>query len=614
LVNDKDYKILSINKTAQSLLLVSKDIDLINKNITDIDLLANEYKKRKKSSAAFDANQFLYYEKNGVESVIYRNEKKFDLDDQACTLNVFIDITDIEKTKKQQVAANTAKSEFLATMSHEIRTPMNGIIGMTDSLLNQKSLPSDQLESLTIVKKSANLLLTIINDILDFSKIEAGKMLLEEIPFKLSEELKHAMELYNPLAAEKNIILRYQIQDAVPDNIVGDPYRLRQVITNLISNAVKFTNEGEILLTVELEEEYSGNLTLLFTVEDTGIGIPKEDLDKIFGSYTQVDGSIARKYGGTGLGTTICKQLVTLMNGEIWVESPSSLSKNARHPGSKFLFTIEVNKDEKVDKDLDFSSIKNFSDISMLVVQESGSERSMFNQIAKTGIVVEFANSIDSYLANKELFVKKCQMVAIVDSYEFDGFSVAQSIYNSGLWNKVIMLIFSKNDKHGNYLQSKKLGVDHYLIQPYEIKDFFNAIKEDFENLPEPKIEPLKIRQDISILVADDNLINQKVAQTLFKNLGYTIDIANNGNEVLEMLKTKPYDIIFTDLLMPEKDGWQLVKELREMKFTNPIIAMTASASPQIRKKAYAEGMDDYVTKPVEIKTIKNLLARWFSL
>lgn len=610
---NNELTIRSINKSAKDLLLIKEQEKLKGKHIRNIELLAGDYTNSKRKDVAFDENKFIYYEKNGQETVIVVREVPVVLAGEESLVNILIDITSIEKSRKQEAAANSAKSEFLAKMSHEIRTPMNGIIGMTDTLFNQ-NLSNDQLEYVGIIKKSANLLLAIINDILDFSKIEAGKMMLEEIPFKLSEELKFALELFRPMAASKNILLSYEIKDNVPDNIVGDPYRLRQVISNLISNAVKFTNEGEIKLSVELEDEYSGNLNIMFSVEDTGIGIPKQNLSKIFGSYIQADGSVARRYGGSGLGTTISKQLVNLMNGEIWVESPSSISTSSKYPGSKFSFTIEAYADKKITKNIDLTNLNQPEEVKVLIISENKDNNTFYNQLKRYGFkpeVREYNEELLNMLKNSE--EQPFHVIFIMDTVHYNGFHVANELYNHGLSDSYYLMLFSRNDQHGNYIQSKKLNVDCYLIEPFDFRDVFKFLN---SILPAVQINTDRVedlRKDISILVAEDNLINQKVAQTIFKNLGYSIEIANDGSEVMDKVTTKKYDIIFTDLMMPEKDGWEVVKELRDNGFKNPIIAMTATASNKIKKEAIKAGMNDYLVKPVEIKTIKNLLIKFFS-
>lgn len=616
ILSDKSLTIKNINKSAKKLLLVDDSTELKGEKISDIKLLESKYAKEKSSSSVFDENQFINYEKDGLQTVIVNREIPIKLKGEEFYINILIDITSIEKSRKQADKANFAKSEFLAKMSHEIRTPMNGIIGMID-VLSRSEMPDGQREHLGIIKKSANLLMALINDILDFSKIESGKMHLEEIPFKLSEEIKFALDLFRPLAERKHIMLISEIDPNIPDDIFGDPYRLRQVISNLVGNAVKFTYEGEIKISVKLEEDYKDNITLLFSVEDTGIGIPKKDIENIFASYVQADGSISRKYGGTGLGTTISKQLVNLMNGEIWVESPSSISTESKYPGSNFSFTIEAYADRIIEKEVNFGNICKPEDVRLLVINERKGGSSFFRPLEKAGFNVEnleFTTSLLEELKFKKSTNKgKFHFIFIMDLVDKSGFEIAQSLFDANTSNNYVICMLSRNDKHGNYIQSKILGVDRYFIEPFEINDIFRLIKRYVDCIDLEINETDEIRKDIKILVADDNLINQKVAEMIFGNLGFKIDIANNGKEAVDLVKDKNYDIVFTDLMMPEKDGWDVINELRGMGFEKPVIAMTATASNDIKRKAFKAGMNDYLIKPVEIKTIKNLLQKFFT-
>jgi CheY-like chemotaxis protein len=503
-------------------------------------------------------------------------------------------------------------------MSHEIRTPMNGIVGMADALIQQKLTP-EQREYAEIVKKSSDLLLTIINDILDFSKVEAGKMMLEEIPFKISDEINLVKELFKPLADNKNLKILSHIATNVPNQVIGDPFRLRQVVSNLMSNAIKFTHEGEIVISVELMEEYSGHLTLLFIVEDTGIGIPKEKLETIFASYTQAEGSISRKYGGSGLGTTISKQLVELMGGEIWVESPSTISTDPAFPGSKFNFTIETFSNEKLHKNYDFSNIKEYSQINALVVSNTSNDSEpIFSYFDNFGIVYDKYTIESSELLINKLLIEynKYEIIIIYDSIDYDGFRLAKVLHDRGITYKHLFILISSNDVTGNYIRSKRLGIDFYLIKPYESSEVFDLIQESFTNIsPDAKIPAKlnKIRKDINILIAEDNMINQKVAKTMFKNLGYEISLAVNGVEAVDFALQHNYDIIFMDMMMPEKDGVQATKDLRKKGYTNPIIAMTANASKEGKNKAISFGMDGYITKPAKMEEIKKILIKYFS-
>ncbi len=618
LILDSERKVKTINKTAKELLLLKDNENVIGKDVSDRFLLSKNYYSDEDNVSAYDSNQFILYQKEGNEVVVYKKEVPFPLDDKIVFLETFIDITSVEKSRKYAVAANTAKSEFLASMSHEIRTPMNGIIGMTDAL-DQQNLTPAQKEYVEIVKKSADLLLNIIDDILDFSKIESGKMQLEEIPFKLREEIKLSLDLFRPIINEKKLKLTVNINPDIPENIIGDPFRLRQVLSNLISNAVKFTHEGEIAVGVKLEEEYSGNLTLLFYVEDTGVGIPEKKIESIFSSFTQADDSTSRKYGGTGLGTTISKQLVNLMHGEIWVESPSSITKSKKYPGSKFSFTIEVFSNEKLDKNLNFDNITEFSQVDALVLTANIESKVrlvyFFKQI---GIKYEgFKFQIDKLkdLNNKlKEKGKDIKLIFIMDEPNYKGFEIAHKLKEKAISDSYIVFIVSSNHKPDNYIQAKREGVDYYLIQPFENEDLLNYLHDTFPNVKvTAEEETKKIRTDLSILVAEDNIINQKVAETIFNNLGLKIEIANDGKETVEKFNRKKYDIIFMDLVMPNKDGIQATVDIRGTGSQVPIIAMTATASKQTQAQAIASGMNDYIIKPVKLETVRNILLKWFA-
>jgi signal transduction histidine kinase/CheY-like chemotaxis protein len=617
LILDSEKKVKTINKTAKDLLLLKDNENVVGKDVSDRFLLSKNYYSDEDNASAYDSNQFILYQKEGNEVVVYKKEVPFPLDNKIVYLEAFIDITSVEKSRKYAVAANTAKSEFLASMSHEIRTPMNGIIGMTDAL-DQQNLTPSQKEYVEIVKKSADLLLNIIDDILDFSKIESGKMQLEEIPFKLREEIKLSLDLFRPIINEKKLKLTVDINPDIPENIIGDPFRLRQVISNLISNAVKFTHEGEIAVGVKIEEEYSGNLTLLFYVEDTGVGIPEKKIESIFSSFTQADDSTSRKYGGTGLGTTISKQLVNLMHGEIWVESPSSISKSKKYPGSKFSFTIEVFSNEKLDKNLDFNNITDFSQVNALVLTANIENKVRLVYFLKQfGIIYEGFNfQVDKLNElNKKLKEKgeDLKLIFIMDEPKYKGFEVAHKLKEKSISDSYIVFIISSNHRSDNYIQAKREGVDYYLIQPFEHEDLLGYLHDTFPNVKiTAEEESKKIRTDLSILVAEDNIINQKVAETIFDNLGLKIEIANDGKETVEKFKRKKYDIIFMDLVMPNKDGIQATVDIRGTGSQIPIIAMTATASKQTQAQAIASGMNDYIIKPVKLETVKNVLLKWF--
>jgi two-component system sensor histidine kinase/response regulator len=577
---------------------------------------SNFSKPSNKPNAAYDTDQYFYYQREDSEVVIFKKELPCTINEKEYVLSTFIDVTSVEKERKFEAAANTAKSDFLAKMSHEIRTPMNGIIGMTEAL-SRENLNETQQEYISIVRRSADLLLNIIDDILDYSKIEAGKMQIEEIPFSLREEVSLSVELFRAIAEEKSLELEVEVDSSVPDDIIGDPFRLRQVLSNLISNAVKFTHKGKIKVLVNLEEAYSGNITLLFSVVDTGVGIPKEKLNTIFHSFTQVETGTSRKYGGSGLGTTICKQLVTLMNGEIWVESPSKLSELKDCPGSSFNFTIEVFSNEEIDKEIDYSSLKLFSEINALIITHNKTTKkrlyAFMEQFAINVSTLHFGEHIVSEV-EKELKENKIHVVFIIDEPGLDGLWLAKKLQEDGHSNKHRIFMISSNHKPENYIQTRLAGVDYYIVQPFEHKLLKKNLLLCFPSIVDKEEhQGLVLNPNLKIMVAEDNIINQKVAENIFRNMGYEIQIANDGVEAIELMKKNEYDIIFMDLEMPEKDGIEATSELRSLGYQVPIVAMTASATEATKTKSLQAGMNEYTTKPVKTETVVAILEKWFA-
>lgn len=618
LISDSNNQIKYINQIATEMFSLKPDEEKTGNAVTEKFLQSNRFQIEKSKPSAYDSNQFILYQKEGNELILYRKACAYISEDIEYTLNAFIDITSIEKSRKYEAASNTAKSEFLAKMSHEIRTPMNGIIGMTEAL-NQENLTKEQKEYIDIIKKSADLLLNLIDDILDYSKIEAGKMPLEEIPFRISEEVKLALDLFKAIIEEKGLNLTMNISDEVTDDVIGDPFRLRQVLSNLISNAIKFTHEGEIQVLVKLDEKYNGNLTLLFEISDTGVGIPKERLESIFSSFTQADYSTSRKYGGSGLGTTISKQLVDLMHGEIWVESPSGISRNKKYPGTKFCFTIEVFSNEELIKELNFSDIKNFSDINAFIIaQNIPSKKRLENFLkhleinADSLLLKENSEPVKSII--DQLKTKDYQVIFIINDSNLDGLWIGRQLVQAKIADNYRIFMISSKHKQENYVQSKLNRIDYYLLEPVELNIFKKYFLKWFPNAQASLEKKGSVLQkNLNILVAEDNLINQKVAETIFRNLGYNIDIALNGTDVVEMVKKKSYDIIFMDLQMPEKDGVESTVEIRGLGFQMPIVAMTATTSNLSREQALHSGMNDYITKPVKTDAVRNILQKWFS-
>ncbi|MGC9341391.1 MAG: response regulator [Bacteroidales bacterium] len=620
MVMDKDGIIRMINETAQRMLFINKVEDLIGKKFEEQFLVSNNYILDESMGGGLDKNHYIHYVRDSIEFVIFRKDSKKFIQGEEFTISALIDVSTLERLRKQEVAANRAKSDFLAKMSHEIRTPMNGIIGMAENLLMEK-LNKSVRSQVEIIQKSGELLLNIINDILDFSKIEAGKMMLEEIPFSISDELKISNELFTTLARDKNLKFSTSIAKNVPDKLIGDPFRIRQVISNLVGNSIKFTQKGSVQLKVSMMEQYKNSLSLLFTVEDTGIGIAKDKLEKIFSSYEQAGGSVSRKFGGTGLGMAISKQLVELMNGEIWIESPADSTRTNSQPGTKVSFTVEVHSDEKFQKSYDYRSFKKISHITALILSKKKDETDNIHRVLDSfGINYKYRIFKDEEIENVIYHIEEkadlYQLIIIKDKAGYDAFGLALQLKENNISSRYPTVMISSNDKTGNYLKCRSLGIDYYLIQPYDNHEVFKVIEETFPNLEDARgvaDQINRIKTNLNILVADDNIINQRVVQSLFKHLGHEVEIASNGEEAVNMVNENNFDLVFMDILMPVMDGLVATREIRKSNKNLTIIAMTGSDESEKREEAFKSGMNDYLTKPVKVEAIKHLLIKWFS-
>ncbi len=522
---------------------------------------------------------------------------------------VHLQTTDLRQAKEVAEEASRTKGEFLSNMSHEIRTPMNGVLGMTQLAL-ETNLTDDQREYISTANQSADALLTVINDILDFSKIEAGKLDLDPISFQLRDGLADDLRTIAMKAQEKNLELVYEIDDAIPDNLVGDPGRLRQIVLNLVSNAVKFTLQGEVALNVTMESQSPELVVLHFAIRDTGIGIPSEKQQLVFAAFSQADSSTTRRFGGTGLGLSISKQLVVLMNGKIWLESVVG-------EGSCFHFTAEFKCEQPPAEAAPLPALPN---LSVLVVDDHpATRRILCGTLSTHGVSAVAAESAAAAL---EILERRSFDFALIDARmpEMSGFALAQSIHKQWPTRHIQLVMLTSFGLPGTANPPLNGAISAHLSKPVKVSDLLKILRElsssrDIGAAPALRRDDLpgNSAKALRILVADDNLVNQKVAKRMLERLGHSVALANDGKEALSAFKTASFDLIMMDVQMPEMDGLEATRRIREWeagKTRIPIIALTAHAMNSHREECLAAGMDSFLAKPILLESLKLQIER----
>jgi CheY-like chemotaxis protein len=440
-------------------------------------------------------------------------------------------------------------------------------------------------------------------------------MILDEIPFNLREEITYCTDLTKTYITDDDPNLLCTVEENVPESIIGDPYRLRQVLTNLLAHSVRNTDKGEVRLRCFVKQYNDGMVILCFELADTGLSFDKASLKKIFGDYINIESKVVTRSEGSAFGTILSRQLVEMMGGELLAESPSGLSGNR---GTKVTFTIVTYSYDRQIKNLSFEKVGSYDKVKTLVITgNQNRDEEVLGHLHRLGLsvtITTFQKSTISQIEANMNYPDKYRLVVIFDDEEFDGFEVAKMIWENALSHKFIMFLISANDKKGNYKKCIKMGIDHYLVKPFAISDMLDIIKNSFPFIEDvdKSVNIGEVRNNISILIVEDNIMNQKVIGTMLKSLGYSFDLANDGYAGYLQAKTRKYDLILMDLIMPEMDGFESARKILEYDESSLIVAFTADNMPDSKMKAELSGIRDFISKPVRIEELKKLIATYF--
>lgn len=550
------------------------------------------------------------------EKVIFHNAIPVQYHGESATLEVLIDVTSLELARRLEADANIAKSELLARMSFEIRTPLSGILGMTD-MLNRAELSEETKEVAMLLRRSADLLLNIINDIFDVSKVETGKMILDEIPFRLREQVDYCINLVRRENPDAAVNITSSVEQSVPESLIGDPYRLRQVITNLLNNSLTGTKTGEIRVGCRVKRTEGNQFLLEFTVTDTGTNYTKAEIRKLFGDYIT---NLSERSGWSDdlkLGPVLARQLTELMGGELHAESPAGKDSSGKERGLKVTFTVSVHLNEKIAKEIDLSRYNETGMIRTLAITGShGRDDDFLGIMHRIGLPVSVTSfqkhtvsQIKTSLGNDE---NRYILLVIFDEPETDGFEAARELMEAGMTSQHIVLMFTSRDPKGHYAKCVDLGIDHLLVKPFAGEDLVSVLKDHFPGLRDHRGTVSSDRSDVPvILVVDDNYLNRKVEGSLLKVLGVNAEFASGADEAIAMAAAKSYDLILMDLIMPEKDGFEAAKTILTMHSEAIIVALSADTMPETRTRVEQTGMKELLSKPVTVEELRRVITRY---
>ena len=550
------------------------------------------------------------FEKSGKAIFLGRRQMSMKLDEDRFAIDAFWDITEMEERMKETVRSDIAKSELLSRVCSDVKKALNSAASMP--LLEQH--PSEE-KYLVQVHKSTAELTGAIDVVQDYANIEAGRVVLDEIPFNLVEEIKKLTDKYQAVTRQKGIELRAEVTSSTIRSVVGDPLRFSQIINELLFNAVKYTHEGVIRISLETAELQGRKILVKCSVEDTGEGMPKEKLKKLF----SLDLRDKEEGVSIGLGIIITKKLVNMMGGVMRVCSPSPISTDPLAPGMQFSFSIICFSDHLSDKVLDYSSIMSYSEINVLIITSDTHQMQYLSKyMNRKGIhsdIYIYKKDAEDLLINKLVIDKnRYQMVVIGTSNSEMTFSIAEKIQRNDLTEHCLYVLVDVFSQKGNYIKAKSLNMDYYFVKSKDLSIYDSIFRKHFSHLSEEGIAKAElVRKDIQILIAENNIISQCIAKIIFKNLGFeNVDFASNDLTLISQLNQKNYDIIFMDLTLPSSDAFDVAEVLRMKKYQMPIIAMTSTLTRDNIKHIEESKMDGYLTKPLNPNNIKKTLVKWF--
>ena len=615
IIYNHDREILKANNIAAQYYSFKNEKDMAGNIFPEIEFEDVPEYFSKYLGMVFRPDQLVIIKREEGEIILIRDTVQVIFKGEPAILEILNDVTPLETARRNEAEANITKAEFFKRISFELRGPLNGIIGMTD-LLARYQHNEEMKDIISLLKSSSEHFMDILNEILDFSNIQTGKMVLDVVPFNLREEIDYCISYLRKFTEDKSgIKIEYEIDEKLPQKLISDPLRLRQVYTILLNLAIRNTEEGKIFLVCKLISNKKGLVTLLFEIRDTGRSFLQEELDEMFKDPIIKDYRVVDKNSDSLFANILSRQLIEKMGGKLSISSPSGLDGDK---GIRISVTLEAYSNDRIEKNYEIRKISSINEIKALALKNVNvRDEEAIMDLHKIGLDMSVTtfnpNTVDQIKANAKLAVGRYDLIIIFDYEEYSGFEIAKSLWENKLSGKYILLMISSNDQQDNYLKCIGMGVDHYLSKPFDETKLEATIRECFPALEKPQEKKIVMdNSKINVLLVEDDPISQNVIGTIFRNLGFKFYTANNGEEGFSKATEEKYDIIFMDLFMPGLNGFDAAKKIIEHDKSALIIAITADNMPEVAKKAEISGIRELITKPLRVVDIEKLFDKYF--